>query len=217
MNSNKTISANFVRQYTLTMKVSPTGGGTITPTVGTHTYDAGTVVNLTATPSASYRFVNWAGGVANPSSATTTVTMNSNKTISANFVRQYTTSDPEGIACGGTCTASYATGTQVTLTATPDADSVFAGWSGCDSFSGNQCTVTMDSDRTVTASFDPSGQKGDINGDGDINIIDVLMIYRYIYGIIELTPEQLLRADMDEDGDVDLDDAHILRDIVFGG
>ena len=75
----------------------------------------------------------------------------------------------------------------------------------------------MDTDRTVTATFNPLGLRGDINGDGEVNIIDVLMIYRYLYDVLDLTPEQLLRADMDEDGDVDLDDAHILRDIVFGG
>ncbi len=63
------------------------------------------------------------------------------------------TSNPAGIDCGETCIASYASGTQVTLTATPDANSVFAGWSGCDSSSGNQCIVTMNSGRTVTATF----------------------------------------------------------------
>lgn len=63
------------------------------------------------------------------------------------------TSAPAGINCGGTCMASYVPDTQVTLAATPDADSIFADWSGCDSTTGNQCTVTMTSNRTVTATF----------------------------------------------------------------
>src|SRR5262249_11449606 len=37
-------------------------------------------------------------------------------------------SSPAGISCGGTCRASFDDGSSVTLTATPDASSVFAGW-----------------------------------------------------------------------------------------
>jgi hypothetical protein len=39
-------------------------------------------------------------------------------------------SSPAGITCGGTCASSFDYGTVVTLTATPDAGSVFTGWSG---------------------------------------------------------------------------------------
>ncbi len=45
----------------------------------------------------------------------------------------------------------------VTLTPTPTglgpSQSTFAGWTGCDSTSGNQCTVVMSADRTVTVAF----------------------------------------------------------------
>src|SRR5207244_12352178 len=40
------------------------------------------------------------------------------------------TSSPAGITCGATCSAPYASGTVVTLTATPSANSAFTGWSG---------------------------------------------------------------------------------------
>ena len=40
------------------------------------------------------------------------------------------TSSPAGILCGAACLASYVHGTVVTLTATPAAGSVFAGWTG---------------------------------------------------------------------------------------
>jgi hypothetical protein len=59
------------------------------------------------------------------------------------------------ISCGPNCSASYKYGTVVTLTVQPDLLSVFTGWSGCDSFSGTTCTVTMLSGKTVTASFLP--------------------------------------------------------------
>src|SRR5207247_896664 len=57
-----------------------------------------------------------------------------------------------GIDCPGDCSQSYAHGTQVTLTATPDAGSTFTGWSGDCSGTG-ACVVTMDAARNVTAAF----------------------------------------------------------------
>ena len=63
-------------------------------------------------------------------------------------------SDFPGISCGADCSQAYVDDTLVTLTAIADAASFFAGWSGCDSVSGNSCTVTMDADTTVTADFD---------------------------------------------------------------
>lgn len=62
------------------------------------------------------------------------------------------TSNPAGINCGATCSTTYNTGTLVTLTATPDAGAIFAGWVGACTGTGS-CMVTMDSDKTVTARF----------------------------------------------------------------
>jgi hypothetical protein len=71
------------------LTVSSTAGGNVTtPGEGTFTYDEGTVVNLTATPASGYRFVNWTGDVvniANVKAAKTTITMNDNYLIKANF------------------------------------------------------------------------------------------------------------------------------------
>ena len=67
------------------------------------------------------------------------------------------TSSPAGIACGATCSASYANGAQITLTATADPGSAFAGWSGACSGTGT-CAVTMNAAATVTASFNTAGQ-----------------------------------------------------------
>uniref|UniRef100_A0A831U6Y1 Choice-of-anchor D domain-containing protein n=1 Tax=Geobacter metallireducens TaxID=28232 RepID=A0A831U6Y1_GEOME len=62
------------------------------------------------------------------------------------------TSSPAGISCGTTCSGSFATGSTVTLTASPEAGSAFTGWSGACSGTGD-CTVTMDTAKSVTASF----------------------------------------------------------------
>ena len=62
------------------------------------------------------------------------------------------TSNLPGINCGTACAASYATGTPVTLTATPATGSTFMGWTGGCSGTGT-CVVTMSADTTVTAAF----------------------------------------------------------------
>jgi len=62
-------------------------------------------------------------------------------------------SDPSGIDCGETCSASYSKGTVVTLTATAADGSAFTGWSGGCSGTGASCTVTMNADLAVTATF----------------------------------------------------------------
>ncbi|MGR0481756.1 MAG: InlB B-repeat-containing protein [Candidatus Electronema sp. V4] len=62
------------------------------------------------------------------------------------------TSNPPGISCGSTCGASFTAGQSVTLTAAAASGSTFAGWSGACSGTGS-CTVTMDADKSATASF----------------------------------------------------------------
>ena len=63
------------------------------------------------------------------------------------------TSAPAGINCGPACSASFVSDSPVTLTATAGADSIFTGWTGCDSVSGATCTVSMTNARTMTAIF----------------------------------------------------------------
>ncbi len=87
MNGDYSITANFVRQYGLTI-TSTTGGTVATPGVGTFARDAGTVVNVVATSNAGYQFDKWTGNVgsvANVNDASTTITMNGDYSIVANF------------------------------------------------------------------------------------------------------------------------------------
>jgi hypothetical protein len=58
-----------------------------------------------------------------------------------------------GISCGSDCNETYASGTEVVLTATPLYASTLMGWSNCDAPSGNTCTMTMSTSKTVTATF----------------------------------------------------------------
>ena len=61
-------------------------------------------------------------------------------------------SSPSGANCLSNCSATYASGTAVTLTALPSSGSTFAGWGGACSGTG-ACSVTMSDNRSVTATF----------------------------------------------------------------
>ncbi|NIM15164.1 MAG: PKD domain-containing protein [Candidatus Aminicenantes bacterium] len=153
-------------QYTLTTNTVGNGSITLDPPGGT--YNEGTVVTLTAVPDAGWQFDGWSGdlsGTQNP----TTITMNSDKNVTATFsqipVPQYTltvntvgqgsvTLNPPG--------GVYDEGTVVTLTATPDAGWQFDNWSGDLSGTQNPTTITMNSDKTVTANFSEVGTTGTV-------------------------------------------------------
>ena len=131
-------------------------------------FTGGTVVTMTATPATGSVFAGWSGACTG--TGTCNVTMSSATGVTATFnTASYAltvskagtgvgtvVSAPIGVNCGGVCSATFTAGTVVTLTATPAAGSVFAGWSGTCAGTG-ACTVTMDTAKTITATFDASG------------------------------------------------------------
>ncbi len=128
-------------------------------------YDINTVIDLTATPSASAYFSGWTGGGCDAETSTVcSVTMDQAYTVSANFARHYeltvsnsgggtVSSTLPGISCGFDCDEFYDSGAVVNLTAIPQsADYEFIAWGGECSGSGS-CSVTMSSAKSVNASF----------------------------------------------------------------
>ncbi len=159
INGDKTVTANFVQGYTLTMAMNPAGGGTVTPSLGNHNYAVGLLVNISVTPAAGYRFLNWTGGVADSTSASTTVTMNANKTVIANFKKKYDITMAVNSTGGGTTTPAigvhaYDYGTTLDISATSAAGFHFASWTGgvVDSTSVS-AKLTINEDKIVTANF----------------------------------------------------------------
>jgi len=67
------------------------------------------------------------------------------------------TSSPQGINCPTACAATFAANATVQLTATPAQNDFFANWSGACSGTG-ACAVTMTTDQTVSAAFNPGEQ-----------------------------------------------------------
>jgi hypothetical protein len=82
--------------YDLTI-ASTAGGSVTTPGEGTSNYDEDAVVNLVATSDSCYHFVNWTGDVstvADVNDAATTITVNGDYAITANFEEGVTFADP---------------------------------------------------------------------------------------------------------------------------
>ncbi len=79
------------------------------------------------------------------------------------------TSVPSGISCPtrpGECSQVFPTGTEVTLTATPDPGLTFGGWSGACTNPTGPCVVTLTATKTVTANFVGAKLTVNVNGSG---------------------------------------------------
>ena len=167
INGDYSITANFVAVYDII--ISSTSGGSVnTPGEGTFTYDEGTVVNLVATPLSGYRFVNWTGNVdtiANVNFASTTITMNDNYSITANFKQipteqfDLTISSTAGgsVTIPGEDTFAYDEGTVVSLVAQAEEGYHFVEWTGAvgtiADVNATSTTITMNDNYSITANF----------------------------------------------------------------
>jgi hypothetical protein len=171
MTAARTVGATFtIQRFTLTV-TKPTHG-TITGTgiacgTGGNTcsaiYDYATVVPLTATPDTGYDLGGWTGACSGTGACSATMT--AARTVGATFtIQRYTltvttpthgTVTGTGITCGtggSTCSATYDYATVVPLTASPDANYNFGGWTGACTGTG-ACSVTMTAAQTVGATF----------------------------------------------------------------
>ena len=160
------------KTYTLTVgTVSSNGarGGSVSRNPSRTAYDAGESVTVTATPDSNYKFTEWSGaasGTANP----ITITMNGDKTLTANFEWQGTTPPPPPVtaykitisinpATGGSVSlnpdrSDYDENAQVAATATARTDYRFTGWSNAATGTANPITITMNGNKTLTANFE---------------------------------------------------------------
>lgn len=143
----------------------------------TSPYIAGTLVTLNAKANSGSTFAGWTGACSGTGSCT--VTINGATGVGATFnaatatgggnggnggggslALKVSTSNPGtvtsnvgSINCGSVCQASYASGTVVTLTATPPAGKTFASWSGACTGTTPTCAVTVNANLSVRANF----------------------------------------------------------------
>jgi uncharacterized repeat protein (TIGR02543 family) len=97
---NLTITANFQqkrRTYSLTANAYPQGGGYVHRNPDKEAYNPGEQVAVTATPENGYKFTEWTGAAFGRKNRLT-VTMDGDKTVSANFYRKLKLPKPEPAA-----------------------------------------------------------------------------------------------------------------------
>jgi subtilisin family serine protease len=159
--------------HTLTVAKNGTGTGTVTSSPAGINCGAGCVgsfatgasVTLTATAAAGSAFTGWSGGSCS-GTGTCHVTLNGDAKVTATFTPTVAlsvskagngfgtvTSSPAGIDCGSTCSAPFAIGTSVMLTAHAGSGSTFGGWSGGGCSGTGACHMTVNAATSVTATF----------------------------------------------------------------
>ncbi|MEA1050407.1 InlB B-repeat-containing protein [Lamprobacter modestohalophilus] len=149
-------------------------------------FPQGQLVTLRATASTGYAFGGWSGACYGQRDCQ--VSMMQARQVTARFQRTSTTSydlsvtktgrgsitsDPDGVDCGSDCSQSYADGTNVTLTATPETGYSFSGWGG-DCSGSDFCEIEMTQDKAITANFsqlNPNEHSLTVrtNGDGRVS------------------------------------------------
>lgn len=186
MNSNLSTSAHFIlNTYTLSVSVSGSGSVSSSPaginsctSNCSYTYNYGTNVSLTPSPSAGQSFTGWSGACSG-TTVPCTVSMTAARSVGATFATNtYTLSATSptggtitgsGISCPGDCSETFSYGTSVTLYANPSANYSFSGWTGDCSGTGS-CTLTMNSAKSVGATFAAVPFNYSLSNQGTVNI-----------------------------------------------
>lgn len=174
MSADYTITANFVNTAsTRILTIDSTDGGSVTvPGENAFTYDPNTEVELLAVPDDGYTFVNWTSddedavdAIDDEDAAQTTITMDGNYSITANFGATYTltvgSTDGGSVTVPGEGEFTYGEGAVISLVAEVDDDSeyeyLFVNWTGdvdtVTDVNAAETTITLNGDCTVTANF----------------------------------------------------------------
>ena len=182
------------------------------------------------TPSPNYYVANvLVDGISAGSLATYTFTsVTAAHTISATFaINTYTlaitkvgtgsgivTSAPGGINCGNVCSASYAAGTPVTLTATPASGSTLTSWSGGGCTGIGNCSMIIIDNTQITALF--ANPWGDVNNDGKIDLSDAILSLQILSGMDKAGKTITIGADVNNDRKIGMAEAIYILQKVAG-
>jgi hypothetical protein len=146
---------------TLSVNVNPPQAGSVSPSGGE--YELNAQVTVTASANSGYAFHSWSGSVAGtaPTAPTVTLTMDSDKSLTANFGAIITVTHNltvsikgQGIINPSEGTHEYPGGTQVTVNVSAISGWEFDHWSGDATGTSPTIVITMDSDKNVTAYFE---------------------------------------------------------------
>ncbi len=71
-----------------------------------------------------------------------------------------------------------------------------------------------DTDQPTDTDTEQEGMTGDIDGDGEISMLDVVILQKSIARLIEFTPEQVLLADVNNDGKTTMEDVVLIQKFI---
>ena len=174
-------------QFTLT--TTPGTGGTITRNPDQTTYNAGTVVTLTAAPNTGYTFTSWGGdlsGSTNPA----TITMDGDKSVSATFTQNVYSLTVNHIGIGSVSrypSGPYHYNDIVDLTATPAIGWSFTGWTGDLTGTTSPASITMDGHKVVTATFTQNEYSLTVNTVGNGLVTPAITTTYHLNDVVTLT------------------------------
>ena len=176
MNAAYGVTATFVATTVPTqlLSLSITGSGSVGSAPAgiactsncSAAFNQGTTVNLAASPASGYRFTGWSGVCSG--TGTCTVAMTAARAVGATFApvasgtfalnvvlngSGVVSSAPAGINCGTACSATFAAGASVKLTAVPASGYTFTGWTGSGCTGTSTCTVVLSASASVAATF----------------------------------------------------------------
>ena len=99
MNTDKAVTAEFVRVFNLTTGANPLGGGVISPG-GNTIHASGTEVTIIANPTDGYQFSEWGGDCTGGGACV--VIMDADQAVTANFAPVFVLTTATDPADGGT-------------------------------------------------------------------------------------------------------------------
>lgn len=207
----------FTTQGTIQVSSVPPEGGS---SAGGGTFPCGSLATVVATPNPGWRFVNW---TENGSEVSTNLsyafTVTTSRTLVANFTQEvtYTASVAANPPQGGTVTGggTFLEGSPVTVRATSNPGWRFVYWTegGTPVSPSAHYSFSATRDRNLVARF---VQEGDANLDGVVDVRDVRLIHQAALGLVTLSFEREVAADLDGDGQITVGDAEILASRLAG-
>jgi len=167
MDAPKSCTAAFMGLYTISTSAAPADGGRVSCSPNPVLYEETSTCTITTNP--NYTLVNVSGSCGGTLAGNiyTTNAITANCMVVATFATQQfilnvtlggngtgtVTSSPPGIDCGDDCSENFECDTEVTLTATAGDSCTFTGWTGSGCAGTEECVVTLDQAREITATF----------------------------------------------------------------
>jgi surface protein len=152
----KEVTAVFEKQ-TFALTTNTDGEGTVARTPNQETYEYGTEVELEATPSTGWQFVEWTNGDASSSDNSQTITMVKDTSLTAVFEKKTyaltVNTDGSGSVTKTPDQSTYEYGSTVQLEATPDQGQRFVEWTGAVESTDKTIELSIDGETQVTAIF----------------------------------------------------------------